>query len=200
MKSIRHLLKCLLLLVALSNLAHAFYDPGQGRWLSRDPVGEEGGSHLYAFVENDGVNAIDPLGQTPCSEYKKVRVRNGISEGRTTADDPTKPKKQNGCGTPGLFSIVPDSYFWSVFFTPSCNKHDDCYQTCGKDHKVCDKELGDDMTNKCKEKYGKNNPNLYACMAQAAIYKNVLYGVGGIAFESAQDEHCIWKCCEKEKK
>ena len=70
----------------------------------------------------------------------------------------------------------------------------------GNPHKVCDKELGDDMTNKCKEKYGKNNPNLYACMAQAAIYKNVLYGVGGIAFESAQDEHCIWKCCEKEKK
>lgn len=34
----------------------------KGRWLSRDPIGEEGGYNLYGFVENDGVNFIDPLG------------------------------------------------------------------------------------------------------------------------------------------
>lgn len=62
MKSIHPLLKCLLLLIAFSNLVHAFYDPGQGRWVSRDPIEERGGSNLYCFVENDGVGSIDRLG------------------------------------------------------------------------------------------------------------------------------------------
>jgi hypothetical protein len=62
MKSIHPLLKCLLLLIAFSNLAHAFYDPGQGRWLSRDPIEEEGGVNLYGFVANDGLNTTDSMG------------------------------------------------------------------------------------------------------------------------------------------
>ena len=39
-----------------------YYDPRHGRWLSRDPVGEEGGLNLYGFVGNDGVNQVDVLG------------------------------------------------------------------------------------------------------------------------------------------
>lgn len=62
MKSIHPLLKCILLLITLSNPAHAFYDPGQGRWLSRDPIEEKGGYNLYVFVENDGLNRLDYLG------------------------------------------------------------------------------------------------------------------------------------------
>ena len=40
------------------------YDLTSGRtlWLSRDPIEEEGGYNLFAFVGNDGVNRIDPLG------------------------------------------------------------------------------------------------------------------------------------------
>ncbi|MBU6303201.1 MAG: hypothetical protein KGS60_16760, partial [Verrucomicrobia bacterium] len=38
------------------------YDPAQGRWLSRDPLGEAGGVNLYGFVGNDAVGQIDPLG------------------------------------------------------------------------------------------------------------------------------------------
>jgi RHS repeat-associated protein len=41
---------------------HRAYDPGLGRWLSRDPIGEDGGLNLYAFVHNDPVGRIDPLG------------------------------------------------------------------------------------------------------------------------------------------
>jgi uncharacterized protein RhaS with RHS repeats len=71
MKNIHPLLKLLLLLVALSNFAHAFYDPGQGRWVSRDPIGEQGGVNLYGFVGNDGVNGIDYLGLQDIEEEKK---------------------------------------------------------------------------------------------------------------------------------
>jgi hypothetical protein len=63
MKSIHPLLKCLLLLIAFSNFAHAFYDPGQGRWVSRDPIQEAGGKNLYVFTENGGLNRWDLLGQ-----------------------------------------------------------------------------------------------------------------------------------------
>ena len=39
-----------------------YYSPSLGRFLNRDPLGELGGSNLYAFVENDPVNGWDRLG------------------------------------------------------------------------------------------------------------------------------------------
>jgi len=38
------------------------YDPGTGRWLSRDPLGFVDGPNLYAYVGNDSINFWDPLG------------------------------------------------------------------------------------------------------------------------------------------
>jgi RHS repeat-associated protein len=39
------------------------YDPQTGRWLSRDPIGEEGGVNLYGYVGGNPVLYIDPDGQ-----------------------------------------------------------------------------------------------------------------------------------------
>jgi RHS repeat-associated protein len=41
---------------------YRFYDPGAGRWLNRDPIGEAGGVNLYGMVGNDGVGRVDVLG------------------------------------------------------------------------------------------------------------------------------------------
>ena len=38
------------------------YKPSIGRWANRDPIEEEGGLNLYAYVGNDPVNEFDPLG------------------------------------------------------------------------------------------------------------------------------------------
>ena len=39
-----------------------YYDPETGRYLSPDPIGLDGGLNLYAYVENDPVNWVDPWG------------------------------------------------------------------------------------------------------------------------------------------
>jgi RHS repeat-associated protein len=38
------------------------YDPDLGRWVSRDPISEEGGANLYGYVGNSPVNFNDPNG------------------------------------------------------------------------------------------------------------------------------------------
>jgi len=52
----------LLASLIIATSANAFYDPTKGRFLSRDPIGEQGGMNLYAFVGNDAVNYIDSFG------------------------------------------------------------------------------------------------------------------------------------------
>jgi RHS repeat-associated protein len=39
------------------------YDPGTGRWLSRDPIEEAGGVNLYAYVGGNPVSRIDSDGR-----------------------------------------------------------------------------------------------------------------------------------------
>jgi RHS repeat-associated protein len=40
------------------------YEPGLGRWLTRDPIEEQGGAGLYGFVGNNSAGRWDYLGQS----------------------------------------------------------------------------------------------------------------------------------------
>lgn len=42
---------------------HRYYSPRFMRWLTRDPLGEDGGVNLYAFCGNDPLSYCDPLGE-----------------------------------------------------------------------------------------------------------------------------------------
>ncbi len=39
-----------------------YYDPGLGQWITRDPIGEEGGVNLYSYVGGNPVGRVDPSG------------------------------------------------------------------------------------------------------------------------------------------
>ena len=54
---------------------YRYYDPIDGRWISRDPLGEPGGLNLYWFVENDGINAWDYLGQCKRGDLKVTGLK-----------------------------------------------------------------------------------------------------------------------------
>jgi hypothetical protein len=45
---------------------YRYYNAETGRWLSRDPIGENGGLNLYGMVGNDPVNFWDFLGLAEC--------------------------------------------------------------------------------------------------------------------------------------
>src|SRR5689334_15387903 len=56
------------------------YDPALGRWLSRDPLRnaeESQGPNLYAYVGNNPVNLIDPLGLCCESERDELQKWRG---------------------------------------------------------------------------------------------------------------------------
>ena len=48
------------------------YDPNLGRWIQRDPIGEQGGLNLFGYVGNNPVNWIDPLGLLVTGIYNEA--------------------------------------------------------------------------------------------------------------------------------
>lgn len=51
------------------------YSPSLGRFLSRDPIEEQGGRNLYAFVKNVPILKFDLLGQNFCSFIEEAEAK-----------------------------------------------------------------------------------------------------------------------------
>lgn len=79
MKNLKLVLLTLVQLVFLATSARGHYDPNVGRWLSRDPIAENGGLNLYCFVQNKPISAVDLLG-------KKLIVHAPIPDTNVTND------------------------------------------------------------------------------------------------------------------
>ena len=59
----------------LAYYGYRYYSPEMGRWISRDPIGEDGGANLYGFVKNDIPNNHDRLGlrTTQCDTAEELQ-------------------------------------------------------------------------------------------------------------------------------
>jgi hypothetical protein len=63
-----------------------YYNPTTGRWISRDPIGEEGGLNLYGFVGIDpnGLYEIEWEGAWTRLDKRKLRLAFGQVRRRLT--------------------------------------------------------------------------------------------------------------------
>src|SRR5690606_26568990 len=55
-----------------------YYNPSTGRWLSKDPIGEQGGINLYGMVGNNTIGSIDMLGLIEEFDSEESAARAGL--------------------------------------------------------------------------------------------------------------------------
>jgi len=55
------------------NYGYRYYLPALGRWSCKDPIEESGGNHLYQFVDNDPLHALDHLGLKKTIECNRCK-------------------------------------------------------------------------------------------------------------------------------
>ena len=54
---------------------YRYYEASTGRWLNRDPIGEIGGISTSVFMQNDGLNNVDPHGLITARQSVELTVR-----------------------------------------------------------------------------------------------------------------------------
>ncbi|MCX6346116.1 MAG: RHS repeat-associated core domain-containing protein [Armatimonadetes bacterium] len=50
--------------------SYRYYDPAEGRWLTRDPIGYDGGINVYAYCGGNPVGRLDPSGFYSINDLK----------------------------------------------------------------------------------------------------------------------------------
>ena len=81
---------------------HRYFNPEVGRWASRDPIGENGGLNLLAFVLNDPMDSIDYLGliqqqQDDCLKMNRKEFEQWLIEHGVTIDSFITQQLNRGC-------------------------------------------------------------------------------------------------------
>ena len=71
-----------------------YYSPELGRWLSRDPIGEDGGKNLYGMVDNDVANKWDLLGNGDKEVFNKVAAEASLEAVKKMNSDEPKRKRR----------------------------------------------------------------------------------------------------------
>ena len=183
------------------------YSPTDGRWLSRDPIEEEGGLNLYRFLKNNTVFDTDSLGLEcslkTCDSYSRWILNEGGTKYMGVVGQKAEPVV-NGCGPLGWDLLVPDTpwpaLLWDVSFESACANHDRCYGSCdANNNKVqCDENFRRDNKALCDKTYQQGTLTHARCYWAADKYADAVAIWGTNAYISAQTESCILEeCCMK---
>lgn len=117
-------------LTGLGYWGYRYYHPVMGRWLSRDPIEEDGGKHLYCVVKNNPVNENDSIGLAPGNPAKAP-----LPSPRWVARPYKRPNAMTiVCdGKGGVRVQIPDG-------TYSTDIEKKCIQPCTEQHEECHKQ------------------------------------------------------------
>jgi len=167
---------------ALAYYNYRFYNPKDGRWINRDPIAEQGGWNLYAFLGNNPQNKFDALGLKkgfiktgdPCSKCCKECKR---SQERPIIQD---------AGTKG---INVKASVKSPNFTSECDHNNICKENCcyvvytwfDCYNKTCYSQTGDTFNRKIRPLRGEGR-------SQSAL------GVSVQAYKWCSCNRGKWKC------
>jgi len=88
------------------------YDPYSGRWLSRDPIGENGGINLYGYVDGNPIDEKDPTGQIP---WNPGDAAVGALLGATFGAVETAVQESvTNCGNVNLGDVAESAFFGAL--------------------------------------------------------------------------------------
>ncbi|MFV0424402.1 MAG: RHS repeat-associated core domain-containing protein [Bacilli bacterium] len=142
----------------LQYLRARYYKQEEARFISEDTykgsIGEKNSHNRYTYVENDGVNNIDPSGHKPPSKYKGPRTSNSrsISSSKSRSkksgaairlpapSTPSKSKAVYGPPAPAYVSVKNEIYNQSGINTtrPAGMSDDEYYNYLVEVKKFCD--------------------------------------------------------------
>ena len=107
---------------------YRYYSPELGRWLSRDPIEEQGGWNLYNIINNTIINNWDVLGLLSFRWYENWGGP-GWAGGDWVKDGWSKDR-------PELLDVEAKNALDQCY-----KEHDKCYEKC-RDNNDCEPELG----------------------------------------------------------
>jgi hypothetical protein len=128
-RRIATLIGAVVLLTSVADL-QAFYNPGTGRWINRDPIGEHGGLNNYGVVSNCPVSLVDADGRqgySPWPGHPPITFPPKPKERHRTPPQPSaspKPRPEVGfggtCGLGGHWFALGGQCSVSATITTKC--------------------------------------------------------------------------------
>ena len=95
---------------------YRYYSPELGRWMTRDPIEEDGGDNLYAFCGNNGVGKVDPFGLS-CIKFETKQTDGTFVEISSYDEIGVVPRES---GRPGQFNKQQFAVRFSRFKKMCC--------------------------------------------------------------------------------
>jgi len=139
------------------------YDASLGRFISRDPIGEDDDVNLYDYLKNSPTDGIDPLGlfHIPGTNFCGAGYSSGSSEPDYAEDSPNYPLPGDPRRTGPHSGILGP-------LDSCCMAHDDCMNRA---HHMSDPKCAQHARSTCDRK-------LAACAAKSGVLPfTIVFGI-----------------------